>query len=384
MRYPDPYLRAVVELAAEAARASGRVPPVSEERRNALAADVARLARGERPPPSEVMRFLASHYGLPETDPLCYTLRGPDEVMLERGGRTAASAKKDAPAPAGLRPQALEEFRKAFGRVFKMAPWNRMGVGTHRDGAMLTTVVLMWEQHIELGPVPRRLPSEGGATLRGRFLRPTGGPQVVITMPGGFVRRVPLSVRGETFESEIRCNYGDGRYQVEMVASDATGPLVLANFPVFCGVPAPSDIAAHEDDNPDEIDPQVAEQEILALINQDRRSAGLLPLRWDNRLAAIARAHSRDMAENRFVAHVSPTTGDTLSRARRAGLTFPLILENVGQEGGVRQTHHGFMNSPGHRANVLNARATRVGIGVVVTRRRGDAPVVVTEMFAGD
>ena len=75
---------------------------------------------------------------------------------------------------------------------------------------------------------------------------------------------------------------------------------------------------------------------------------------WDNRLAAIARGHSRDMVSADFVAHVSPTTGDALDRVKRAGLSFPLVVENVGQEGGVQQAHRGFMASPGHRANVLN------------------------------
>jgi uncharacterized protein YkwD len=125
----------------------------------------------------------------------------------------------------------------------------------------------------------------------------------------------------------------------------------------------------------------VAEQEIFALINNERRAAGLSPLIWDDRLGAIARAHSRDMSSNNFIAHVSPTTGDTMARVSRAGLRFGLVLENVGQEGGVRQAHQGFMNSPGHRANVLNGRATHVGVGVVVNHRRG-APIVVTEMFA--
>jgi uncharacterized protein YkwD len=127
----------------------------------------------------------------------------------------------------------------------------------------------------------------------------------------------------------------------------------------------------------------VAEQEIFALINNERRTAGLFPLIWDDRLGAIARAHSRDMEANGFIAHVSPTTGDTENRARRAGLRFGLISENVGQEGGVRQAHHGFMNSPGHRANVLNPKVTHVGVGVVVVSHRRGAPLIVTEMFAG-
>ena len=361
LRRMDGYSRALLEMAGEAARSNGHPPPAPDERRNILASDIARLSRAERPPPSEVVRFLSNHHGVVETDPVIYTLRGPD---LESG--------------------ALEHFRAALPRVFKRGAWNRIGVGTRREGGHLTTVVLLWEQHMELAPLPRRLPSDARTTLRGRFLRSPGNPQVVVTMPGGFVRRLPLTVKGDSFESDVRCAFGDGRYQVEMVATDATGPMVLANFPVYCGVPAPVDIAAHEDDDPSQIDPEVAEQEIFALINNERRAAGLVPLKWDNRLAAIARSHSRDMSSNRFVAHVSPTTGDTAARARRAGLTYGLILENVGQEGGVRQAHHGFMNSPGHRANILHGKATHVGVGVVVTRRRGDAPVVVTEMFAGN
>jgi uncharacterized protein YkwD len=404
----DPSAQAVLELAMAAARAAGMPPPAPDDRLNALALDIARLGRGQESPPSEVLRFLASHHGVVEADPVIYTLSGPDHEE-----------------------SALVHFREAIPRVFKRAAWNRIGVAVLRSkgpprgargpavaatasdaptaatatGERRTrapkapaqpkaraptpgplgrriTVMLLWEQHLELEPVPRQLPSDGKALLRGRFVRPSTKPQVVITMPGGFVRRVALSVRGEAFESEIRCNYGDGRYQVEMMASDANGPMVLANFPVYCGVQPPTDIAAHEDDDPAEIDPAVAEQEIFALVNNERRTAGLFPLIWDDRLGAIARAHSRDMAANNFIAHVSPTTGDAVQRTRRVGLRFGLILENVGQEGGVRQAHQGFMNSPGHRANVLNAKITHVGVGVVVNRGRG-APLVVTEMFAG-
>ena len=356
----EPFSRALLDAVAESAEGSGAAAPVPEERRHALARDIARLSRVERPPPSEAVRFLTSHHGIVDTDPLIFTLRGPADE-----------------------PSALEHFRRALPRVFRRGRWNRVGLGSHRrDAREMTTVVLLWEQYLELAPLPRRVASGKGAAISGRFLGKYQSPQLVMTLPGGFVRRLPLGQRRDEFDAELRCSFGDGRYQIEMVAADATGPLVLANFPVFCGVDPPVDVAAHDEEDPDDIDPAQAEQEIFALINQDRRAAGLLPLVWDNRLAAIARAHSRDMAENRFVAHVSPTTGDTEARVRRAGGRYGLVLENVGQEGGVRQAHQGFMNSPGHRANVLNEAATTVGIGVVVNHRQGGAPLVVTELFA--
>jgi uncharacterized protein YkwD len=89
------------------------------------------------------------------------------------------------------------------------------------------------------------------------------------------------------------------------------------------------------------------------------------------------------MVSGGFVAHVSPTTGDAVARVQRAGLAFPLLVENVGQEGGVQQAHRGFMSSPGHRANVVNPRLTHVGIGVVI-KRAGGAPFFVTELFAAE
>jgi uncharacterized protein YkwD len=386
-RQLDDFSRGLLDAVDEAAGAAEQPAPIPDERRHAMARDIARMSRADRAPPSEALRFLANHYGVVEADPFIFTLRG-----------------------AAHEPGALERFRRSLPRLFRRNTFNRVGVGWHRgkdeDRAAatalwrrylipvlgpapplpditLTTAVLLWEQYLELAPLPRALPSGKRVAIAGRFLRPYGNPQVVVTLPGGQVRRLVHTLQGDRFEADMSCSFGDGRYQLELVASDASGPLVLANFPVYCGLPAPTDVAAYDEDDPADIDAAQAEQEIFSLINHDRRTAGLLPLAWDNRLAAIARAHSRDMASNHFIAHVSPTTGDTEARVRRAGLRYPLVLENVGQEGGVRQAHQGFMNSPGHRANVLNPQVGYLGVGAVVNPQRGGAPLIVTELFAG-
>jgi uncharacterized protein YkwD len=352
----------VVDLIAAQARRVGAPAPATDERMAQLAADVARLARSVRSLPSEVVRFLSSHYGVVEADPILFTLRGP---------------RDEGPT--------LERFERAVPGMFSRTAWNRVGVGVSAQPSDMVSVVAMWQQFIELRPLPRELASGARTRLRGRFLRSYGGPQVVVTMPSGDVRRLPLAVNGDAFEAELRCNYGDGRYQVEMLASDAGGPLVLANFPVYCGVGPPRDVQYHEDEEVEEVDPAEGEQELLALMNHDRRAAGLAPLIWDNRLAAIARSHSRDMASRRYVAHISPTTGDAEARVRTAGLAFPLVSENVGQEGGVKQAHQGFMGSPGHRANILNGRLTHVGVGIVLGGSRASgSPLYITELFAGD
>jgi uncharacterized protein YkwD len=356
------FIRELVEVVAEAATAAGSQPPIPGERYHAFARDFARLARADRGLPSEALRFVIAHHGIVDSDPQILTVSGSDN-----------------------RPGVLEHFRRDLRRVFgpKADPqFNRVGIGYDLRGTMLMTVVALWQQALELDPIPRQIPSGRGVKIHGRFLQPFGNPQLVVTMPGGYVRALPMSRRQDQFEGELRCAFGDGRYQLEMVAADASGPRVLANFPLFCGVTPPHDVLAHEEEDPADIDPARAEEELFFLVNNERRAAGLLPLVWDNRLAAIARTHSRDMSENRFIAHVSPTTGDTVSRVRNAGGRYDLILENVGQEGGVRQAHQGLMHSPGHRANVLNQNVQYIGIGVVVNHRRSGAPLIVTELFA--
>ncbi len=352
---------ALVDLVAATARRMGATVPLPDERLSRLAADVARLARVSRAVPSEVVRFLSYHYGIIEADPVLYTLRGPPE--------------EDA---------TLARYQRSVPGMLGRAPWNRLGVGVSRSDSDMISVVAMWHQMIELRPLGRELASGARVPLRGRLLRAYRDPQVVVTMPSGEVRRLPLTIdAGGGFEADLRCNFGDGRYQIEMLASDAGGPLVLANFPVHCGVKAAREVLIQDEDVSEDIDPAEGEQELFALMNHDRRAAGLAPLIWDNRLAAIARSHSREMATRRYVAHVSPITGDAEARVRAAGLGFSLVSENVGQEGGFRQAHKGFMGSPGHRANVVNPRLTHVGVGVVAVDVRSGSPFYITELFGG-
>jgi hypothetical protein len=356
---PRTFELAVIDLIADASRRANAPTPVPDERLSRLAADIARMARTTPSMPSEVLRFLSSHYGIVEADPVIYTLKGRNDETM-----------------------ALKKYEQSVHAMFGRTPWNRLGVGVSRAENDMVSVVAMWEQLIELRPLPRELASGEKVRLRGRLLRPDGTAQVVVTMPSGDVRRLPFEMKDGAFDVDLRCNFGDGRYQVEMLASDAGGPRVLANFPVFCGVRAPQEIVAQEEDV-EHLDPGEGEQELFALMNHDRRAAGLPPFVWDNRLAAIARSHSRDMASRRYVAHVSPTTGDAEARVRAAGLGFSLVSENVGQEGGIEQAHKGFMGSPGHRANIVNPKLTHVGVGIVNASARAGSPLYITELFGG-
>src|SRR5262249_44942171 len=123
-----------------------------------------------------------------------------------------------------------------------------------------------------------------------------------------------------------------------------------------------------------------AEQAVWKLLNADRAHAGLPALAWDAQLAGIARGHSADMQAHGFFGHISPTTGSAADRARKAGVGAMLILENVARAFTAGEAERGLMNSPGHRANILNREATRVGVGVVFDPAAHE--ILVTQMFS--
>jgi uncharacterized protein YkwD len=120
------------------------------------------------------------------------------------------------------------------------------------------------------------------------------------------------------------------------------------------------------------------EAEMHRLVDAAREAAGLAPLAWDPILATLARAHSQDMIAAGFVGHGSPTTGSPEDRLHRAGYLARLSAENVAVHQSVEGAHAGLMESPGHRANILEPGVTAVGIGIVA--RAGD--LFVTQLFA--
>ncbi|MGP4046026.1 CAP domain-containing protein [Streptomyces sp. 2A115] len=104
--------------------------------------------------------------------------------------------------------------------------------------------------------------------------------------------------------------------------------------------------------------------EVIALTNAERASAGLPPLAGDPLLAAAAQAHSADMVTRAFYSHTSPDGSEPWHRAAAAGSTRRTIGENIacGQRSPA-EVVDGWMNSPGHRANILKPAFTHIGVG---------------------
>src|SRR5512141_2928653 len=96
--------------------------------------------------------------------------------------------------------------------------------------------------------------------------------------------------------------------------------------------------------------PRVRElkRQMAERLNADRKAQGKPALRYDERLAGVARSHSADMRDHGFLDHVSPTTGTPENRLDAAGYLFLVARENLAQADSVDNAQAGLMKSPRH------------------------------------
>jgi Cysteine-rich secretory protein family len=111
--------------------------------------------------------------------------------------------------------------------------------------------------------------------------------------------------------------------------------------------------------------PNDQQQKLLDLTNKARTDQGLQPLHWDPTLATAAQAHVQKMFDQHSLSHQLPGEPDLQTRAAQAGAHFREIAENVAMGNGAEGVQKEWMNSPPHRANILDPKLTNVGIGVV-------------------
>ena len=108
------------------------------------------------------------------------------------------------------------------------------------------------------------------------------------------------------------------------------------------------------------------ESQVIALVNEIRAQNGLSPLRENWQLSRVARYKSQDMAESGYFSHTSPTYGSPFQMMKQFGITYRSAGENIAKGyASAQAVVDAWMNSPGHRANILNSSYTQIGVGYV-------------------
>jgi len=106
------------------------------------------------------------------------------------------------------------------------------------------------------------------------------------------------------------------------------------------------------------------EQKILDLVNEARAEAGVGPLSVDMELMNVARLKAKDMVDNNYFAHQSPTYGSPFDMMRKFDIEFRTAGENIAGNQTAEAAFKAWMNSEGHRKNILNGDFNYTGIGV--------------------
>ena len=120
------------------------------------------------------------------------------------------------------------------------------------------------------------------------------------------------------------------------------------------------------------------EKEVVRLVNEIRAENGLSALTYDWQLGRVARIKSQDMCDNRYFSHTSPTYGSPFQMMKSFGITYRSAGENIARGQQTPQAVvNAWMNSSGHRANILNSSFTHIGVGYVADGKYW------TQMFIG-
>ena len=108
------------------------------------------------------------------------------------------------------------------------------------------------------------------------------------------------------------------------------------------------------------------EQEVIRLVNEIRAENGLKALTYDWELGRVARFKSQDMKDNSYFSHNSPVYGTPFQMIRNFGISYRTAGENIARGYATPQAVvDGWMNSSGHRANILSTSYTKIGVGYV-------------------
>ena len=122
------------------------------------------------------------------------------------------------------------------------------------------------------------------------------------------------------------------------------------------------------------------EQEVLNLINKNREERGIKTLKTYSKLQQIAKLKAVDIVTNNYFSHNSPTLGTPFEMLKSYGIDYKISGENLAGNINSERAVNAWMNSSGHKANILNSSFNYTGIGVVNSSKYGK---IFVQMFIG-
>jgi uncharacterized YkwD family protein len=123
------------------------------------------------------------------------------------------------------------------------------------------------------------------------------------------------------------------------------------------------------------------QQEVLNIVNKERTSRGLSALKFNTEVSKVATLKSQDMIDKGYFDHNSPTYGSPFDMMKQFGITYRSAGENIAMgQRTPQEVMTAWMNSEGHRKNILNSSFTEIGIGIAKDK---NGRLYWTQMFIG-
>ncbi len=173
------------------------------------------------------------------------------------------------------------------------------------------------------------------------------------------------SIKSDIEESRIGSYLLDKTTTVEKSINEVFGGVIEDSLTFLTVKPGTREAITLQVDKTNLSVDKESETEDWQLVNKERISRGTPALTWSDDLAEVARGHARDMWMRKYFGHVSPEGKDVSDRLASAKIKYSLAGENLALAPTVAAAHKGLMNSEGHRANILDSRFKRVGVGVI-------------------
>lgn len=273
----------------------------------------------------------------------------------------------------------VSDVSKWLGASIKRA---RCGVATLRTNTKEVVAVVAVEPVADLAPLPTHVKVGGWLDLDATLLSGSNG-RVVVLPPTGAPKTV-LSSTSATFPAHVKARFAvgkPGRHVVQVLADDGMGPRPVLEAEIYAGVEPPSappsSAVPGEEDGDGETAPVKA---LLKRINGARAAENTGAVAIDPGLTKVAQAHADAMMKARLLGH-DVGNGDPASRVTDAGLKWKLVGENVAKAKTERAAHRAIYASPSHRANVLDPRFKKVGLGIAVDP--GTGYMWIAELYGG-
>lgn len=182
----------------------------------------------------------------------------------------------------------------------------------------------------------------------------------------------------------IRVFAGVGSWYIVQVEGDYVGAVskkyIKAIYPNSSGSSGNSGSSSGNNSTSNSSNLTSDELETFNLINKQRTNNGLSALKIDSEVQKVARIKAQDMVDNNYFSHNSPTYGSPFDMMKKFNISYKTAGENIAGNSSNQAAVTAWMNSSGHKANILNSSFNYTGVGVVKSSKYGK---VYVQMFIG-